>query len=57
MVIWPDPSGEEVAAGTETVDSELAGATEAGELAGSWESEGWPDDSAVVVAGGTERTG
>lgn len=56
MVIWPEPSGEEVATGNETVDSEVAGATEDGEFAASWESEGWPDDSAVGT-GGVESGG
>jgi len=56
MVIWPEPSGEGVAVGGETVDSELAGDTEAGGAAVSWESGRWPDNS-VVVAGGTERAG
>jgi len=56
IVSWPKPSGEEVAVGNETVDSEIAGATENGELVASWESEGRPDDS-TAVAGGTERAG
>jgi len=55
-VIWPEPSGEGIAAGNEAVDSELAGVTEGGELVDSWELEGWADDS-TVVTGGTERAG
>ncbi len=55
-VIWPKPSGEGVEAGDEVVDSEIAGATEDGELAESMESEGCPGDSAMVAAG-TGRAG
>ena len=57
IVIWPNPSGEEDEAGNETVDSETAVGLEDGELVASWESEGWPADSAAVAAGGTERAG
>lgn len=50
MVSWLKPSGEEVALGNETGDSETAVGSEDGELLESWESEAWLDDSAVVAA-------
>lgn len=56
IVIWPKPSGEEFEPGNETVDSEIAVGSEDGELAESWETEGWPEGAAAVAAG-TEREG
>lgn len=55
-MIWPEPSGEGVEAGNDTVDSETGMGPEDGELAVSWESEAWANVS-TAVAGGPERAG